>query len=359
MRLTFVLCFFLISFGTFAQQPAISFTEDVFDFGTIKEANGPVEHRFVFTNTGKAPLVIDGVRASCGCTTPAWSKEPVLPGDKGFVMAKFDPKNRPGQFRKSLTITSNAASGTATIFIQGNVAIEPKSPADQYPNPIGDLHFRYRSLNMSKVTTEKPVTRAFDVFNNGTSPITFSEEMDKPKHVSVSFQPQTIQPQASGKILITYDAAAREELGFVSDRLVLHTDEPADAEKDLRVIATIEEYFPPMTAQQLARAPKLAVDKREVDLGSMSDTDKRETEFNLTNIGKEELNIRAVKPNCGCTVTRLNKTNLKPGESVKLQVTFDGTGRRGRQQKSITIFSNDPSAPTQRLTVKARVNDVD
>ena len=83
-----------------------------------------------------------------------------------------------------------------------------------------------------------------------------------------------------------------------------------------------------------------------------------DTEFVFTNTGKENLNIRALKPNCGCTVSKLDKYDYAPGESGKISVEFNSTGRRGNQQKSIVVFSNDPSAPTQRLIIKARVEDV-
>ncbi|MCK4700035.1 MAG: DUF1573 domain-containing protein, partial [Bacteroidales bacterium] len=73
--------------GAMAQQKqaAISFDKLTHDFGTFKEEDGNVTCKFSFTNTGSIPLVINRVIASCGCTSPAWSKEPVMPGRKGFV----------------------------------------------------------------------------------------------------------------------------------------------------------------------------------------------------------------------------------------------------------------------------------
>ena len=339
-----------------AQKAAIKFEEETFDFGNIKEVNSPVEHKFVYTNVGNAPLVIDNVRASCGCTTPAWTKEPVAPGSKGFIVAKYNPLNRPGQFHKSLTVTSNA--DLATVFIQGVVAPKARKPSDQYPNAMGDLRFKYRSLNMGRLTTEKSVSRSFDVFNDSDNDIAFTDKMEKPDFVQVSFQPEVIKAHSLGNINVTYDPKAKGELGFVSDRLVLHTDEKQESAKDLRVVATIEEYFPPMTPEQLAQAPRLSFDKTVYDFGNIKADTKVETQFTLTNTGKSDLNIRETKANCGCTVTKLENSTIKPGESTILKVSFNSTGRRGMQQKSITIFSNDPKGRTQRLIIKARVNDV-
>jgi hypothetical protein len=71
------------------------------------------------------------------------------------------------------------------------------------------------------------------------------------------------------------------------------------------------------------------------------------------------LNIRETRANCGCTVSAPEKDTLAPGESSKISVTFNSNGRRGRQQKMVTIFSNDPKAPTQQITINGRVVTAD
>lgn len=102
----------------------LAFKNEVHDFGTLGE--GPnAEHEFSFTNTGKEPIIINQVQASCGCTTPTWSKEPVLPGQKGSVKAVYSTQGRPGNFTKTITVTSNA--GVKVLTIKGNVEKAPES----------------------------------------------------------------------------------------------------------------------------------------------------------------------------------------------------------------------------------------
>jgi hypothetical protein len=96
------------------------FEKEVHDFGTIKEGT-QAEYVFKYTNTGKEPLVITNVQASCGCTTPKWTKEPVKPGETGQVTAIYNSKGRPGNFNKAVTITSNAKTAQKVLFIKGNV----------------------------------------------------------------------------------------------------------------------------------------------------------------------------------------------------------------------------------------------
>lgn len=349
---------FSLNFAEAQEKAKFKFDEEIFDFGNIREENGSVEHKFVFTNEGNAPLLIQSVKASCGCTTPAWSKDPIPPGEKGFVMAKYNPKNRPGSFRKSLSITSNADPAIKVIYIQGMVEQKEKTASDTYRHQIGGLRFRYVSLNMDKVLTDQPKTRSFDFFNDTDTEIMLLDNMEIPDHISISFQPNVVAPQTAGKIIITYDAKLKNDYGYVSDPVKIFTNEKSNAEKSLQVVATIEEYFPPMTAAELTNAPKLIFKETTHDFGNMRKNSVSNAQFEFTNTGNTSLNIRAIKPNCGCTIISLEKYDFAPGESGKIEVQFDATGRKGTQQKSIVIFSNDPSAPTQRLVVKAKVDDI-
>jgi hypothetical protein len=91
------------------------------DFGKIKQGT-PVTHEFKFTNTGKTPLVITNVQASCGCTTPDWSKEPVMPGAQGFIKATYNAAST-GGFNKTVTVTANIETGFIQLTIKGEVLV--------------------------------------------------------------------------------------------------------------------------------------------------------------------------------------------------------------------------------------------
>lgn len=357
--LAFAIACLCLSIPLFSQQSGkVRFDSETHDFGSIREENGPVEFRFEFTNTGNAPVLIQAVRASCGCTTPNWTRDPVPPGQKGFVMARYNPQNRPGPFRKSLVVSTNGDPATVTLFIQGMAEGKVLAVEDQYRNKIGDLRLKFRSLNMGKITTEKPAMRSFDIYNDSDRTLAFIERMEKPDYIDISVQPPVLGSRQEGRIVITYDPKGKNDLGFVSDQIVLYTGERDEPRKQLMVVATIEEYFPPMTAEQLSRAPVLSLDRISHDFGTLKATTVKSTELVLTNTGKSELVIRAVKSNCACATTQLDRHTLRPGEQATLVVTFDAGNRRGTEQKSITIFSNDPKAPSQRVMIKAVVGAV-
>ncbi len=107
-------------------QGVITFKKVSHDFGKVKEGE-KATYTFEFTNTGDAPVVISNAQPSCGCTTPAWSKDPIQPGKTGFVTASYDSNGRPGKFNKNVTVTSNATVGSISLSFNGEVL--PKAEA--------------------------------------------------------------------------------------------------------------------------------------------------------------------------------------------------------------------------------------
>jgi hypothetical protein len=97
-----------------------SFQEMEFDFGTIDEGK-VIEHIFKFTNEGEAPLVISNITASCGCTSPDWSKAPVKPGEEGFVKVIFNSTAKPGTQAPTVTIQANTSPNVTRLRMKGNV----------------------------------------------------------------------------------------------------------------------------------------------------------------------------------------------------------------------------------------------
>src|SRR5690606_34226755 len=98
----------------------IEFEETAFDFGEVKEGE-VIEHVYTYTNTGKTPVILSQVSASCGCTTPSYTQTPVLPGKSGEIKVSFDSNGQVGKQQKIVTIASNAENGVTTVQLKGEV----------------------------------------------------------------------------------------------------------------------------------------------------------------------------------------------------------------------------------------------
>jgi len=120
-RLGFILICVSFSLLSFTQKASIKFEKMSHDFGKISEDKGYATYVFSFTNIGNSPLVINNVQASCGCTTPTWTKEPIQSGKKGSITVSYNPLGRPGAFTKSITVFSNAAEDQVVLMINGEV----------------------------------------------------------------------------------------------------------------------------------------------------------------------------------------------------------------------------------------------
>ena len=93
-----------------------------YDFGKFSKSEPVVHCSFPFTNTGTAPLIIHQAFASCGCTIPTYTKEPIKPGEKGVIDVTYDGTDKfPGHFTKTITIRSNAVNEVVRLTIEGTM----------------------------------------------------------------------------------------------------------------------------------------------------------------------------------------------------------------------------------------------
>jgi Protein of unknown function (DUF1573) len=142
-KLIFSFAISLFTFAGFAQthddhstQPVVQTTkpeiiklyENSFDFGKIPQGK-PVTHNFVIENISKDTLILENVQASCGCTTPEWSKSPILVAEKSTIKVGYNAASE-GNFEKTITIYYNGGQ-TKQFTIKGIVW---KTPDQSVPN---------------------------------------------------------------------------------------------------------------------------------------------------------------------------------------------------------------------------------
>lgn len=156
--------------GFFSQaQDKVSFDEITHDFGVIEEGY-QAKYEFTFVNTSDEPIELVSVRASCGCTTPFYTKESVMPGETGTIKVNYNSSGRLGAFNKS--ITAKTSSGTSSVvYIKGIVEpktkVEEPTTKDLKKSPL--ITVNKEMIYMGEVEKGKEFTGSIKVINNGKS----------------------------------------------------------------------------------------------------------------------------------------------------------------------------------------------
>ncbi len=334
--------------------PKISFEEVSHDFGKIKEEAGRVTYKFAFINTGGSDLLIDTVRATCGCTAPNWTRKPIPPGGTGFVAATYNPAGRPSAFSKYLYVTSNSTPASSKLTILGEVLAKPRTIEDDYRYSMGALRLKANHLAFGNVANTSKKDYQLEVVNTSDTEISLGFERI-PGHLDVKFKPSVLKPNEKGLIVAKYDASMKKDWGMLIDRINVTVNGTSDRNFRLVISANITEDFSALSADEKANAPAVKVDNPEVNFGKLKQNEKFEHVFVLTNTGKSQLYIRKIKASCGCTAVQPEKKEIAPGESVNITTVFNSAGKRGNQNKNVTIITNDPKHSNIILRIKGEV----
>lgn len=105
--------------------PVLTLEKSTHDFGDIFQGD-VVEQIFKFTNTGNQPLIITDIKTSCGCTTPEWPRNPIMPGAKGEIKVGFNSAGKMNKQTKNLPIISNAVNDASIVFTTNVLVKQPQ-----------------------------------------------------------------------------------------------------------------------------------------------------------------------------------------------------------------------------------------
>jgi hypothetical protein len=161
----------LFSGAMLVAQPTIKVLEETHDFGEVVEGK-MASYEFQFTNAGDQPLIINNVQPSCGCTSPHWTKEPIMPGKTGTIKAIYNSAGRPGVFNKSLTVISNAANGSKVLHIKGSVIKkEDKVYTEEQKKNSPKIVIEKSVFKVGKLEINQKGTARISVTNRGVNPL--------------------------------------------------------------------------------------------------------------------------------------------------------------------------------------------
>jgi hypothetical protein len=360
-QLLFLLSLLILGISAKSQVATtkMQFSATEHDFGTFKEEAGRQTFDFIVTNTGTEPLVIQNVVASCGCTTPEWTKQPIPAGAKGKVTAIYDPKDRPGQFNKTLSVYSNTKPEVVVLVIKGEVIPHEKTVEELFTFAVGNpvaVRFESNHLAFTNVKKTEKKMRVMQIINTSAAPV--KVEFDGlPVHLTLKANPETLKPGQKGLVEGTYDATKNAGWGNVNDMIKIKLNGVLQENVFYYVSANLVEDFSSLSKEQLENAPVFKVESTTVDLGKIKGSTQNEVEFKFTNQGKSDLLIRFIRSTCGCTAVQQGNqgVGIKPGESSSIKAVFNSGSYNGKVTKAIYVYTNDPKNSEVVLMLNADV----
>ncbi|MCM1504725.1 MAG: DUF1573 domain-containing protein [Muribaculum sp.] len=334
-------------------QPKAEWLQKVHDFGAFDEDMGPVTSTFQLVNTGTEPLVIMAARATCGCTVPSYTHDPIAPGDTAIVEVTYNPAGRPGKFDKRVKIETNTLPAQSVITIKGVVIGATKTLRAHYPVEVGKLKIRNTALPFGEITKGRTKTAFLDGYNQSNDTIRPRVE-GLPEYIDVNIAPKEVPPGEQLTFTFFFNSAKAPDWGLTTANAVIYGDTGETSNQSISLIGIVNEDFSNLTEKQRENAPRIAVSESAIDLGRIERGLKHIAEISIDNYGKDPLIIRKISCADPEISFKLNKEKVKHGANARLTVTVD-TSKVPEDvsiiNSKLIIITNDPQRPQSSVRI--------
>ena len=348
------LCMTLIAVVMMGQQPVLTFEKLEHDFGEVREEDGRVSAVFTFKNEGMAPLILNNVTASCGCTVPSWPREPIEPGQTSSITVTYNANGRPGKIDKKITVRSNASEPVQYLHIFGTVKAKQVKPASKYNIAVGDLRMKSKTLDLGAIKKGEMMSGELEYSNETQAAHTVELAISA---ADAGFIHQitlpTIQPNEVGKFIFALDTKKAKLYGPVEIYAYVVVDGKRDIKEafKLTIKADIVEDFSQLTLGDKQAAPIIDV-PAEFNAGSITAGKVLKYYFPVKNIGSNPLEIRRVYcsdkkiATKGCRAIRTGKKGM-----IGVEINTEGL-QPGKYSRQLILINNDYEHSRQKVNIK-------
>lgn len=283
-----------------SRPPTISFSEEEWDFGKIKEDERPV-HIFTVKNIGQEELIISRVRSSCGCAATMLSSDNIQPGKSAELKVTFNPTGYNGMVKKDIYIESNDPQlPKAKITITTDV--EP------IPSPKAFLSNSQWDLGL--ISQGDLPTFTFTIENKGELDLII-DKIDASEYIQYDTEiPLTILPGEKQEVTFTYNSS-QHELGEVRESVRIYCNDPRRKAFSLRINGYIKEK----------PTPTVSISPAGISFNLVNNAESETIgKFILENSGEGEIKISSIKTSADYLIPLISEIGLNSGEKENLQV---------------------------------------
>lgn len=333
--------------ATTGDSTQIKFNSEVIDFHFIYEADGAIPIEFEYTNSGEQPLKINRIIAP-GFKNITFSKSAILPGQKEKIRMQVDPFGKSGYFEKKIIVFNNTINSPNELLVKGKIV--NGTYKSSFNAKIGDLGFKQLQLNFGYIYDGDIAIRYIPVINNSDENMEISFG-DIPDHLEITKKFKILSPSETGLIEIRYNTTVLNDWDFIIDKINIIVKGNKVDSGTILISANIRENFLLLTENDKLNTPKASMPIKVHNYDTIPSGSIVHAEFPIYNQGNRDLNIRTVKPTCGCTAVLPTKNIIPPGDSTIIIVEFNSLGFSGNNKKGVTVISNDPSNYKQFLWI--------
>ncbi|MBM4329227.1 MAG: DUF1573 domain-containing protein [Deltaproteobacteria bacterium] len=234
VRMSLLILLLALPMGAWAASgPKIKLDNESHDYGAVQYGANPTA-QFELTNVGDETLVIQKVRASCGCTKAVHGTTEVPPGGKTVISATYETEGeRPGRKKKSLHIHTNdpekpVITVTLTADLVREVLVDPPALTKKLSE------FQERISFPAKIS------------NSSSRPVTLNKAELTGAKGTVHLQPAivVVQPGDRAPFEIIMELTREDRWPYQMGHVILHTDNPVEKKVDLRYFVQVGDIKP-------------------------------------------------------------------------------------------------------------------
>ncbi len=354
VSLLFVACALLTTFQASAQF--LSFDKVDYNYGIVLPNKVIDQAVFTCTNRGSEPIVITKVATSSDAVSCNVTRDTIKPGNMASINVALNTKELRSIFEEKIDLyTTDKAMAKITLTLNGTVKEISPEIENEYPNVLDLVRFSTSAIRFDTIFYPAIVTDTVGVYNPQDTAVSLMFP-SVPEYMSVQLLPETIQPNSSALLVITYDPKLRNEWGAIYDRLYIgFQGKKVNYKMKLQIYGLIVEDFSHMTKRELKNAPKIQFDSLAFNFDTVAQGEAVSCKYTFKNVGKSPLEIRKIKTSCGCTAGSMEKMTYKKGETGTVNVSLNTKNKHNQVSQNITIFSNDPKNPSTVLRIEGVV----
>lgn len=336
------------------KQPVFFVENTVHDFGLINETDGEAMSIFKVKNMGEAPLVITHVQTSCGCAEPEWTREPIQPGEFGDVVIIYNPTNRPGPFKKNITVYTNEPTKRQRLTIKGDVIPKPRKLNASFRDTIGVVQMEAKDFLFYTMRPQE--TQAKEIWiQNFSDEDVFLSTANVPAYIKVE-APEKLEPMKPQRFKVSLDGTTINKKGRLLSEFTLKTKTASGKESDeaISIIAHFIDDFSKLTPTERSNSARVQLSPTLLEFGKLKKRKAVSQSITVTNEGRSPLIIHsATVDDPRVEVVALKSKTIQPGESMDIEVRILPKKLKGTLDTELHIVCNDTSGPIRQARITA------